>query len=232
MEGIEGLSIGRLADGVGISKSGLLAHFGSKEELQLATVDIASALFAAQVTAASLGGPGRAGAAAAHVDGYLRYLEVENFPGGCFFASVLAEMDMRPGPVRDRLIGFLGDWLGRLETAVRDAQAEGAIDTAEDAGPAHLRNRGRPVSGQRAVRRRADPGTDRTSSPGDRAPAHLGCQRSEELTGVQSILDAIGELPIARAEGSPGALRGRSTTRRHSTSPCPTSRGGLATTSP
>ena len=68
------------------------------------------------------------------VDAYLRYLEVDNFPGGCFFASVLAEMDMRPGPVRDRLVVFLGDWIGRLEAAVRDAQAEGAIDAGEDAG--------------------------------------------------------------------------------------------------
>jgi hypothetical protein len=67
------------------------------------------------------------------VDGYLAYLEVETFPGGCFFASTLAEMDTQPGPVRDRLVTFLGDWLGQIETAVRDAQAEGAIDESEDA---------------------------------------------------------------------------------------------------
>ena len=66
------------------------------------------------------------------VDGYLSYVEVDTFPGGCFFASVLAEMDMRPGAVRDRLVRFLGDWLGRLEAAIGDAQADGAIDSAED----------------------------------------------------------------------------------------------------
>jgi hypothetical protein len=70
------------------------------------------------------------------VDRYLAYLEVETFPGGCFFASTLAEMDTQPGPVRDRLVAFLGDWLGQIETAVRDAQREGAIDPAED--PAQL----------------------------------------------------------------------------------------------
>ena len=68
------------------------------------------------------------------VDGYLRYVEVDTFPGGCFFASVLAEVDMRPGAVRDRLVGFLNDWLETLETAVREAQAEGAIDPSDDAG--------------------------------------------------------------------------------------------------
>ncbi len=67
-------------------------------------------------------------------DGYLRYVEDETFPGGCFFASALAEVDMQPGPVRDRLVGFFDEWLRRLETAVRDAQADGAIDRAEDAG--------------------------------------------------------------------------------------------------
>ena len=54
------------------------------------------------------------------------------FPGGCFFASVVAEMDTHPGPVRDSAIEVVGEWLGELERAVRDAQAEGAIDLAED----------------------------------------------------------------------------------------------------
>ncbi len=67
-------------------------------------------------------------------DGYLHYLEVETFPGGCFFASVLAEVDMQPGAVRDRLVVFLGDWLGQLEEAARDAQREGDIDPDEDVG--------------------------------------------------------------------------------------------------
>ena len=133
VEGMEGLSIARLAEAVGMSKSGLFAHFGSKEELQLATVEAASAVFAEQVTE-----PASEPATALErlrrlVDGYLRYLEVETFPGGCFFAAALAEMDTQPGPVRDRLVAFLGDWLARIETAVREAQAEGAIDPTEDA---------------------------------------------------------------------------------------------------
>ena len=133
IEGIDGLSLARLADAVGMSKSGLFAHFKSKEELQLATIEAANSLFVKQVTEPASKGLTGIERLRRLVDAYLGYLEVETFPGGCFFASTLAEMDMQPGPVRDRLVAFLGDWLGRIETAVRDAQAEGSIDPSEDA---------------------------------------------------------------------------------------------------
>jgi AcrR family transcriptional regulator len=132
VEGIGGLSLARLADAVGMSKSGLFAHFGSKEELQLATVETADAVFQAQVVEPALSAPTGIERLRRLVTGYLSYVEVDTFPGGCFFASVLAEVDMQPGAVRDRLVGFLTRWLGQLETAVADAQAEGAIGTAED----------------------------------------------------------------------------------------------------
>jgi AcrR family transcriptional regulator len=134
VEGIEGLSLARLAEAVGMSKSGLFAHFKSKEELQLATIEAADSVFAEQVTEPASRAPNGLERLRRLTDGYLAYLEVETFPGGCFFASTLAEMDMQPGPVRDRLVAFLGDWLDQIETAVRDAQAEGALDPAEDAG--------------------------------------------------------------------------------------------------
>jgi AcrR family transcriptional regulator len=133
VEGIEGLSLARLADAVGMSKSGLFAHFESKEELQLATVEAASFVFANQVTEPASQASTGFERLQRLVDGYLAYLEVETFPGGCFFASALAEMDTHPGRVRDRLVAFLGDWLGQIDSAVRDAQAEGAIDIAQDA---------------------------------------------------------------------------------------------------
>jgi AcrR family transcriptional regulator len=133
VEGIDGLSISRLADAVGMSKSGLFAHFGSKEELQLATIETASALFAEHVvepaTVASTGLERLQQLA----DRFLRHVEDDVFPGGCFFASVMAELDTRPGPVRDLAVQVTDEWLGLLETAVRDAQAEGAIDPSEDA---------------------------------------------------------------------------------------------------
>src|SRR5436305_3023957 len=122
VEGIEGLSISRLADAVGMSKSGLFAHFGSKEELQLATIETADALFAEQVLDPAATAPTGAERLRRLIDGYFRYLEAETFPGGCFFASVPAEVDMNPGAARDRLIAFRGVWLGRLESACEEAQ--------------------------------------------------------------------------------------------------------------
>jgi len=136
VEGIGGLSIGRLADAVGMSKSGLFAHFGSKEELQLATVDLAGELFTEHVLSAGDDAHSARERLSALTEGYLRYVSEETFPGGCFFASVLAEVDMRPGPVRDAMIGALTGWLGLLESTIREAQADGAIAKRED--PAQL----------------------------------------------------------------------------------------------
>lgn len=134
VEGLAGLSIGRLAEAVGMSKSGLFAHFGSKEELQLATIETATALFAEQVIEPASAAPDGLERLRRLAEGFLRHVEGGVFPGGCFFASVAAEMDTHPGPVRDLAVRVVDDWLGRLEAAVREAQAEGAIDPAEDAG--------------------------------------------------------------------------------------------------
>ena len=133
IEGIGGLSIGRLAEAVGMSKSGLFAHFGSKEELQLATVDLAGELFTEHVLSAADSARGARERLSDLVEGYLRYVGEETFPGGCFFASVLAEVDMRPGPVRDAMIEALQGWLGLLESTIREAQADGTIAGDVDA---------------------------------------------------------------------------------------------------
>jgi AcrR family transcriptional regulator len=132
VEGIDGLSIGRLADAVGMSKSGLFAHFGSKEELQIATIATASVLFNEQVIDPASAAPSAIDRLHQLAEGYLRHVEDNVFPGGCFFASVAAEMDTRPGPVRDLAVQIVEDWISRLEAAVRAAQAEGAIDATED----------------------------------------------------------------------------------------------------
>src|SRR5262245_53264415 len=131
VEGIGGLSLSRLADAVGMSKSGLFAHFGSKEELQVATIDTANSTFEELVLEPASGASGLEQLRRL-VDGYLAYVESGTFPGGCFFASVLVEVSMQPGAVRDRVVAFLGDWMGRLEEAIREAQRDGEIDKAED----------------------------------------------------------------------------------------------------
>jgi AcrR family transcriptional regulator len=136
VEGLDGLSLGRLADGVGMSKSGLFAHFGSKEELQLATVETASEIFDELVVEPAAAAPNGVERIRALTEGFLRHVEVAVFPGGCFFASVAAELDTRSGPVRDMALAVVGEWIGMLEGAVRDAQGEGLLDPEVD--PAQL----------------------------------------------------------------------------------------------
>src|SRR5918911_1046282 len=90
VEGISGLSIARLAEAVGMSKSGLFAHFGSKQELQLATVETASLVFNAQVVEPAMAATSGIERLRRLVSGFLSYVQAETYPGGCFFASVLA----------------------------------------------------------------------------------------------------------------------------------------------
>jgi AcrR family transcriptional regulator len=102
-EGLEGLTIGRLSTELGLSKSGLFGHFGSKEELQLATVDAAARIFYDRVVGPSTELPDGLERLHAMCTLWVRYLEDEVFKGGCFFAAATAEFDGRPGPVRDKL---------------------------------------------------------------------------------------------------------------------------------
>ncbi len=122
IDGLDGLSIGRLATELCMSKSGLFAHFGSKEELQLATVEEARQRYAREVIE-----PARAAGSGitrlhALCETFLSYLERAVFPGGCFFASAMAEFDAKaPGPVRDRIAQCQDQWMNTLERAARQA---------------------------------------------------------------------------------------------------------------
>ena len=127
-EGLDGLSIGRLADATGLSKSGLFAHFGSKEELQLATVDHAAAIFVREVIEPARAAPKGVARVWALCDNLVSYLEREVFPGGCFMFTTLMEFKNRPGPVRDRLTELLGTWRGYLAHAIEQAQELGELD--------------------------------------------------------------------------------------------------------
>jgi AcrR family transcriptional regulator len=126
-EGLEPLSIGRLAEATGMSKSGLFAHFGSKEELQLATVDHAGALFVAEVIAPAREAPKGLARVWALCDHMVDYSERQVFPGGCFFAATSFEFNNRPGPVRDRIQEMIRSWLSYLEHAVEQAQENGEV---------------------------------------------------------------------------------------------------------
>ena len=132
LEGLDGLSIGRLADHIGMSKSGLYAHFGSKEELQLAAVETATEIFVDNVIRPAGEAETALGRLEALCENFFRYLERPVFPGGCFFASATAELDTHPGPVRERLVESLDGWLTLIERRVREAQDAGQLDASED----------------------------------------------------------------------------------------------------
>ena len=125
IEGLEGLTIGRLASDLEMSKSGLFGHFGSKEELQLATIEEASTRFVRAVVEPVLdkaeGEPRLRALCGAFID----YLERGVFAGGCFFGAASIEFDDRPGQVGDRVRDGIGAWIGYLET---QAKAAGAGD--------------------------------------------------------------------------------------------------------
>jgi AcrR family transcriptional regulator len=127
-EGLEGLTIGGLAGELEMSKSGLFAHFGSKEELQLATIDAAAARFFAEVVAPAQAEPEGLPRLRAYCARYIDYLERKVFAGGCFWAAAAAEFDDRPGPVRDVVRAGVAGWLGELE---RQAATAGVADPAE-----------------------------------------------------------------------------------------------------
>src|SRR3954465_6113600 len=126
VEGLEGLSIGNLAAATGISKSGLYAHFGSKQELQLASAEEAERILTEEVVQPALAAdPGLAQLAAA-CEAFFSYVERRVFPGGCFFAAPALEMGTRPGPVKERLAAIQSDF-----TALLRSFAATAIDQHE-----------------------------------------------------------------------------------------------------
>ncbi|HEX6085954.1 MAG TPA: TetR/AcrR family transcriptional regulator [Thermoanaerobaculia bacterium] len=136
LEGLEGLTIGRLAEELGMSKSGLFAHFGSKEELQLATVEMAAERYIREIFTPALQQPRGFPRLMAICESWLSYIRRGVFPGGCFFAAASFEFDSRPGPVQDRVRRLMDDWIGALERAIRMAKDEGHL--RPDVDPSQL----------------------------------------------------------------------------------------------
>ncbi len=133
LEGLEGLTIGRLADDLEMSKSGLFAHFGSKEDLQLAAIEVARQRYVDEVLRPALKAERGYPRLLAICRSWLNYVERRVFPGGCFFAAASFEFDGRPGPVRDAIAAAMNDWVGALEKAIRLAKEEGHFDPHVDA---------------------------------------------------------------------------------------------------
>jgi AcrR family transcriptional regulator len=134
--GLSGVTIGTLAERAQMSKSGLFAHFESKEALQIAVLDEASRRFIETVVAPALRKKRGEPRVRALLEYWRRWATAEFMPGGCVFVASIAELDDRPGPVRDRLIECQRDWLETLTTAIRIAVAEGHF--RRDLDPAQL----------------------------------------------------------------------------------------------
>src|SRR5260370_41198207 len=134
-EGLEGLSIGRLANELGLSKTGIFAHFGSKRQLQLATVDSARQIFLGRVVQPALKQDRGIRRLRAMLENWLAYVEQIVFRGGCFFAAASAEFDSRPGPVRDQIARLTKSWLVGLQDetaiAVSNKELRASIDPAQ-----------------------------------------------------------------------------------------------------
>ncbi len=133
VEGLEGLSIGTLATALDMSKSGLYAHFGSKQELQLATIEEADRVFEAEVIEPALAAPPGVAQLVAVCDAFFDHLERRRFPGGCFFAGAALEMGARPGPVNERIVAFQISFVALIRQFVVRAQELGQLADDEDA---------------------------------------------------------------------------------------------------
>ena len=171
VEGINGLSIGRLAEAVGMSKSGLFAHFGSKEELQLATIETAHALFHELVIEPALVATTALGRLRQLIELFLRHVENKVYPGGCFYVSVGVELGAQSGPVRDEAVALSAEWMRLVVDTIQEAQAEGSIDCGGRRRAARVRPHRLSAPRQHAVCRHPGPGSDRPGTPRGGTPA-------------------------------------------------------------
>jgi AcrR family transcriptional regulator len=136
VQGLEGLTVGSLAEQLGMSKSGLFAHFGSKEDLQLATVEAARKVFIDKVTVPAIRAPKGMPRLWGLINFWLALVERNVFKGGCFFSAASFEFDSRRGVVRDRIKAIMYEWIGVITRAVQEAQKAGHLDPK--ANPVHM----------------------------------------------------------------------------------------------
>ncbi|MFJ4961548.1 hypothetical protein EES43_25305 [Streptomyces sp. ADI96-02] len=132
VEGLDGLSLGRLATELKLSKSGVFALFGSKEELQLATVRAAVAVFVDHVLRPARSAPPGLGRVRRLCEAWIAYSRDRVFRGGCFFYAATAEFDARGGRVHDALASAQTGWVTFVEQTIEEARAAGDLDADTD----------------------------------------------------------------------------------------------------
>ena len=152
-DGLEGLTIGELAGDLGVHKSSVFALFGSKVELQLATLDAARAILIDLVIVPSLSSEEGLARLRAIGEAWFDYLAGDVFAGGCFLCAASTEMDGRPGPVRDAVAAVMREWLAVLSAGVDSAIDAGqlAADTDSSAMAFRLNALGMAANWQRQL---------------------------------------------------------------------------------
>ncbi|HEY6561195.1 MAG TPA: TetR/AcrR family transcriptional regulator [Polyangiaceae bacterium] len=131
--GLEGLTIGSLAEALKLSKSGLFAHFRSKEALQMQVLEHVAARFVERVVKPALRAPRGEARLRALFENLLEWPKTKDFPGGCPIIAATSELDSRPGPARDLLVAQQKDWLDTIASVVRAGVAEGQFCAGVDA---------------------------------------------------------------------------------------------------
>jgi AcrR family transcriptional regulator len=152
-DGLEGLTIGALAADLGVHKSSVHALFGSKEELQLATLAAARAIFIDRVIVPALANEEGLPRLQAIGEAWCDYLAADVFAGGCFLCAASAEMDGRPGPLRDMVEAVMREWIALLSANIEAAVAAGEsrIDVSPDAMAFRLNALGMAANWQRQL---------------------------------------------------------------------------------
>jgi AcrR family transcriptional regulator len=162
VEGLEGVTLAPLAEELGMSKSGLYAHFRSKEQLQIEVLNYSSEVFVDAVVRPALTYPRGEPRLRHAFEGWLKWGightddEVFRKLGGCIFVAASAELDDRPGPVRDRLVAIQREWLDALAQMVRSGQKDGKFRGDVDADQVAFELHGILLSAHQAVRLFAD----------------------------------------------------------------------------
>ncbi|MCM3921029.1 TetR/AcrR family transcriptional regulator [Frankia sp. AiPs1] len=189
VDGLEGLSIGNLAKDLGMSKGGVYAHFDSKQDLQLATVEAAGAIFRSEVIEPALTADPGVPQLLAFCDAYFDHLERRVFPGGCFFAGAALEMGTHRGPVQEKVAEFHSGFIQLIREFVRTAVGLQQLPPDEDPAALALELNGTLLAadtsfvmyddpsvldlGRRVVRRRLG----RTEARGNETPAKISNPR-------------------------------------------------------
>lgn len=132
IEGVNSITLGRLAEQTGFSKSGVYAHFGSRERLQMEIIEAAEQIFQREVIQRGLDAPEGLPRIINIYDAYLSYIEHDVFPGGCFFAGLVSEFDARDGQIHEAVVAGRKAWDELVRGLIETAQSHGEIDPAVD----------------------------------------------------------------------------------------------------